>query len=1035
VNPQTKKSASVLWLVLGLLALCLIVSMLLLVYAYGAQRHRAISERPLVLIHAPLHRERVLLGQGGLAHATARAEGGVARMELWVDGTLVAIQESLQGSAPILVLSSAWEAETLGAHVLLVRAVSASGVSGQATVAVEAVEGEAAEGPPLESHIVQPWDTLESLLVESGATLEEVLALNPGLDPTEPLQSGDVLVLPGEEPVEGLPEEESPPPTPSDEVPPAPHDVAPGSLWDMLELLFGGFRLFERGDDEPTPLRVELLALTTDAAIESLHCYIGAGDALAPRWYPDADSDPLTDESFAPLGENGWDVAAHMAGERAFRFDWPADQPFTAQVTCVGGAGGGADALDLGQLDLAVRPEAWDGLARRAVGEGTEGRFTLEYRISRAEASGRGHPIFLDPSMTPPTNLRLDTRRYVLRWDYHPLPDEEPIDGFRVYLNDTLQWIEEPEARDSGLPPEWLAPPCGEAYAFTVTAFRYGFPDGPESRPSNELTASTDPDECQRAVIVTFGTLETRDLGGDGERDPGDVGPVYGGFYVGEQGVTFDGRCDGPGICGVFALDHDSEYDINGITSYFGDGPAQFFVELPFGEDLLLGYTIWDEDTGYRNADDRVCEGWTHIASEDMDRPLTTGLESDDRRCRVTFTVSPVFGSPLAEAGSEPPRPMLIVEDLTVEPRSGQLQIHVRNIGAASWPEHELQIAVTWPSGAGIGAYSWPDFFLAPGDAAILQHPDLTPHPPLGACILLDPGNQVLEEDDRQVCDETTGDCMYIWRRGRYCRPLADLTITDVGYDSAGERLLVVVENRGEGSVEHANLGLRVNLPDGRYFAAPAEWWSDVSLDRYDAVILEWPNIGPEQRALMLDGYTVTVDPNNDIAETVGSNNEYTVGGSTRLWVSWTWIEAPYDVRNSVEYSLQVYLSSGGSRRSVADWHIRQDIDWGSCFNPYYCVRHFTEDEYDTYWFDVAGDEELEIRGAMSHPGTLRGAVDSAETYSPQENWGAGGLGPYRTCSYLGPGDNPGEHIWIFDYDDEGERWSITFNVCQEEEP
>ncbi|MEJ2562607.1 MAG: hypothetical protein P8Z42_07940, partial [Anaerolineales bacterium] len=84
----------------------------------------------------------------------------------------------------------------------------------------------------------------------------------------------------------------------------------------------------------------------------------------------------------------------------------------------------------------------WDGLTRRAVASSDEGSFTLDYRVSLAEEGSHGHPIFLDPSMTPPTNLRMGF--WTLHWDYEPRADEEPIHGFRVYLNDTLQWVEPP---------------------------------------------------------------------------------------------------------------------------------------------------------------------------------------------------------------------------------------------------------------------------------------------------------------------------------------------------------------------------------------------------------------------------------------------------------------------------------------------------------------------------------------------------------------------------------------------------------------
>jgi LysM repeat protein len=1019
-----KKSRFVLLGFLALVIICLILG--LLGYTlYRNQRERALTNRPLVFIHAPLNRDQITLGQSVLAHATARAQNGVSRIELWADGTFVAARESPgMGSATTLPLVADWEPQTLGPHVLLVRAFSADGVRGQSTVAIEVVvpEAEAEERAPLEARLVRDEETLEEIAEEEGIDLEELEELNPGLD-SDDLQPGDVVVVPGEEapPGGGPPADEGAPPSgeaelpPEDGEPPVPDVLPPGSTEGLLGMW--GFVPFFETAEESVSLRVEALALETGGAYESLHCYVGVGED-DPHWYPDTDGDQTTDESFASLGDGGWDVAAHLSDSTALVVAWPGDEPLPVDITCVGVVGGAIDAVDLGQVLITARPEAWDGLTRRAVAASDEGSFTLDYRVSRVEAETRGHPIFLDPSMTPPTNLRMGF--WTLHWDYEPREDEEPIHGFRVYLNDTLQWVEPPDARYSTLPYEWLSPPCGVTYNFTVTAFRYGYPDGPESRPSNVVPVSTgEPgsEACDRTLIVRLETLSTEYL----ERD---MGAMYGSLYVNDQVIAIDGRCDGPGICGEVGLYADWEYDINALTDYLAFGaPARFVVNVPLGEQLVIGYDISAEGEG------RVCAGETWYEGEELDRAHSGGIVSErpsgyPNRCRMTYTVRPAFGSPTGEAGGPPPLPMLMVENLTVKESTGQLQIHVRNVGAATWPGKDLDVAVTWPDGSGIGAYTWPELVLQPGERAILEHPDLVPgpHPPLGACVLLDPGNAVPEEDDYSLG----------WTRGRYCRPLPDLTITDVQYDSDGERLLVTVENVGEGSVEHRNLGLQINLADGRYFAAPAEWWADVSIEPRQAIVMVWEHIGPEQRALMMGGYTAVIDPNNDIAEESGTNNAYAVRAATRLWLSWTWIDVPYHYRDMVEFSFDAYAVSGGVHRPVADWRIRQDIDWGSCFEPYHCVRHYDNEEYDSYWFDIAGDEGLVVEITVSHPGTLHWTRTLSEYYPPEDDWGAGPVGPRRTCGYLGGGGESHSYTWVFDYS-EGRPWDTTFHICRED--
>ncbi|MGD1992991.1 MAG: LysM domain-containing protein, partial [Anaerolineae bacterium] len=858
----------ILLLGIGISILICLALALLGAVLYRGQRERALAHRPLVLIHAPLSRDRVPLGSGVLVHATARVGNGVSRVELWSDDALVAARDHPQDGLPYtLSLATEWKPQTPGPHVLLVRAFSADGVAGQSTVAIEVVPAGVGREESLGSYLVrEEGETLEGVAEAVGADPEELEDLNPGL---EDLYPGDVVIYPDDEsagaeepasedepPAEGGAPADGAGPTGPDEVPPDPGARAPGSFFGVLDL-WGVIPLPELAE-EPVQLQVEALSLESGGTYELLHCYVGVGEE-DPRWIPDADSDQTTDESFAPLGDGQWDVATHLAGEQAFLLTWPGDAPLPISLSCVGVVDGATDAVELGQLEITARPEAWDGLTRRAVAASDEGAFSLDYRVSQVGGAGRGHPIFLDPTMTPPTSLRMGA--WTLHWEYEPRADEEPIHGFRVYLNGALQWVEPPDARYSTLPYEWLSPPCGEAYDFTVTAFRYGYPDGPESPSSNVVSISTgEPGDeaCNRTFIVTFDTLTTYELPGDGERDPGDVGPVYGTFWAGDQSISFDGRCDGPGICGVFALRHDSEYDINTITSHYGPGPARLVVDLPPGEDLEVGFEITDGDTGWRNEDDHVCGEWRYVWDSELDSVVESGVE-DWYVCDVSFLVEPAFGSPVAGPDGRPPLPLLAVEDLTVREETGQLQIHVRNVGAGTWPAKDLDMAVTWPDGSAVGAYTWPELILQPGERAILEHPDLVPapHPPLGACVLLDPGNSVPEEDDYSVG----------WRRGRYCRPLPDLTITDVQYDADGERLLVTVENIGEGSVEHRDLGLEIVMADGRYFSAPAEWWADVSIEPRGAIVMVWENIGPDQRALMMDGYTAVIDPHNDIAE------------------------------------------------------------------------------------------------------------------------------------------------------------------------
>ncbi|MBN1180353.1 MAG: hypothetical protein JXD18_14165 [Anaerolineae bacterium] len=968
-----KRSRAVLMGVAILGILCLALGCLGYVAISSLQR-KAIESRPLVLIHAPLNREQVSLDRGILIHVTARAEGGVARIELWVDGVLVAARDALaDGAAPLLPLSAGWQPSTLGSHVLVARAVSVDEVEGQAAIVVEAVEAAGQAGPVPGAHIVQEGETLEEISAGVGASPEDVEALNPGLGPEGP-QPGDVLYTPPEEGVSeeggGEPAGEETPST--DEPPPDPQASAPGSEEGIVFLFAECFQ----PPAEPVLLRVEALALETGAAVESLHCYVGIGEG-EPRWVPDDDSDPSTDESFAALGGGGWDVEAHLSGDRAAVFTWPGDQPLTVTVTCVGAAGGGTDALEVGRLEIVAPPEVWDGLARRAVsGEGEE-TFTLEYRIGQVEEEAK----YPDPSIASPTNVRIDQEQRYLRWDYEPGEGQLPIDGFCVYLNDTLQWSEPASSRESRLPAEWFRPPCGEEYRFTVAAFRGScLPEDPQSFPSEAATTFTgeigDPG-CQRAVLVTFETLETGDLGGDGagRDDPGDVGPVYGTFYVNDQQIRFDGRpIEGDNFPTALGWNHNSRYSFSSLIENYGDGTTQLLVELPPGNPsveehpLWIWFEIWDADTGRNNADDEVCSGETALSDSRVATRYSGSIETDlpvdamPDRCVVRYSVQPVGDVPVVAPGEAPPLPDLRIENMTVDASSGRTRLHVRNVGRATWQTHDLDVAISSLSGEDLGVLTWPNLTLAPGELAVLSHHDLDPDPPLSVCALLDPNNRVEEESDILARNA-------IWTRGRHCQPMPDLMITLVEYDAETAALLVTVQNVAGldgGALEHRDISLRIDLADGSTLSDRPVWRNDVTLARYESAVLEWAPISAEQRARMRDGYTVVLDAVDSIAESDEENNMYVVLPTARLRIAWPcgWASFcnsgryVYGGANTWQMHLVVTVSGGRSNRTVADWESPEiETSWYNTTDSW-CNGGAT---YATDWFEVAGDETLGV--------------------------------------------------------------------------
>jgi hypothetical protein len=194
------------------------------------------------------------------------------------------------------------------------------------------------------------------------------------------------------------------------------------------------------------------------------------------------------------------------------------------------------------------------------------------------------------------------------------------------------------------------------------------------------------------------------------------------------------------------------------------------------------------------------------------------------------------------------------------------------------------------------------------------------------------------------------------------------------------------------------------------------------------------------------EGYVVRVDPDDLVAESNNENNSYTVPGGTRLQLAWFYIEAPYEARNRVDFEMSAFIVSAGARRQVADWHITQDIDWGSCFDQAteggFCVRGFTPvSPFSTGWFNIAGDEALEINVFIGHERPVRDDfghtftwLAAGETYGVEDGWGAATT---RDCRVAGEvhGWDLG-HFWMWSpvsrswYEP---RWYVSFNLCRED--
>lgn len=1002
-------------LILGT-ALLLGLILLALILGWFYRRDQAYNSRPLVLIHAPYQNKRLPVGEMVIVHATAREDRGLKRIELWADKKLVKAVESEDQEPIHLVLSSGWIPESSGRHRLVVRALSRDNISGQASIDVHAEESSLPE-PAL--HQAAEGETLETIAEDHGVSPDELAAANPDLADSGP-EPGEELVIPDTEPP-GLPAAPAPadPGEPPDPEGDPPLMAVPG--------VFGIFQALDISADR-IPLKLEITELRTGSPYDSLHCYLSLADSL-PQWYPDRDHDQATDESFTPLGGGWWETEPSLKGNQAPLISWPGDQDLPASISCVG-VSGGAEAVNLGSLELSIPPEEWDASDRELSLEGGLDELQFAYRITPQDEGSQIVPLFLDPSMTPPSNVRFDDRRRELAWDYLPEEDEEPIDGFRIYLNGTLQWVEGPEDRASGIPYEWFNPPCGSVYTFSVTAFRIGFPDGPESFPG--LASIEQPlEDCHREIQIAFLSLETFTLGGDKNPDDhhGDVGPVYGYFYVNEKQITFDTGHEGPGLDLPEGIQHNTTYDLAELSAdpvWRFSGMNGTIVEVPPGGTFEFGYHIMDRDTGRcRDSDDSgcndlICEAFHHRVSDrpegQMDYFHEGTLTSENGRCSVAFRWGPALDSPVGSgtAGLEP-LPWLHLMDFYVSESTGEVELTLRNTGSATWPWRDLDIELQSRDGETIGIYTWPEFALEIGRETTLTHPEMFLDPPYDACVVIDPDDEVREGP------EQTGAMFH----HPICPDLPDLIITDVMYRSVfGGQLNVTVQNNGSGPVENKNLRVNTVFMDGTPSSLGYDYPS-ITLAPGESRVFVLPDAGAVREA-MAGGYRVYVNPGGSFLEEDHTNNSYDVSEAAELWLYWQTIEAPYDVRNTVEFDFDAYILSGPERTRVADFSINQDIDWGSCFEDSYCIRIYHDDEYSTYWFEIYGDQQLEIVQTASHPGTLSDDYTLRETFSPP-TWGGGPPFNYGCSTMAAMGD--ASHDWRFGYIN-GAPWRSHFYLC-----
>jgi hypothetical protein len=980
-----------------LIGMCVVATIAL----YFPQKARAIYSRPLVLIHEPLNREHITLGEHALVNATARNSRGVKRIELWVNEVFYFAQEIPDGETLTTAsLMVPWEPAHSGEYNLVVRAISANDVDGQASIRVQVNEPESAEQADQETDAKvedQQTDTASA----AGTAGEEV-------EPSDTAPSGGSASQSGGGPGSSAPSGGAPPPS-EDESPPPESGSAPGSSDDISDDL--GI-----GEPEPEPpltedliqLQVEALALQTASEYESLHCYVGIAH-LEPQWHPDADHDQSTDETFSSSGDGNWNVDEYLSGDQAAIFNWPGNEALPFTISCVGIVAGGTDSIPLGSVEILAEPDTWDGTTRQVESSGGEGVFTLDYRINGIHDMGF-HAI-LDPSIPPPFDLAIGgLSDSELQWEWEPNPDLEPeaqrIDGFYINVNGTRQFvIDSPDARSIEMPPEWLMPPCGFDYTFTVQAWRWNADDPTQDDWSYDsdpyVISREDPlAECAIRADVSFDTLTIQHYGSD------DIGPILLMFNVVSGGssnpLNMDGWCRGSGpSCEGVMLNADRLYSLSDLMS-MGDGNH---ARVPLTEsDLTLFATIYAEDD---SGGELVCSDFIRIPPEELFDPDGTVTEywgtmvSDDGRCEVQFSINSemIISSGLEHPG-EVPLPQLYIDEIRTQQSNGRYWINVHNSSgapgnpAATWL-YDLDVLLTRNSGEVIDRFTIPELNLAPGEQIDIFNPENTTIDRIeDLCVTLDPDNDVLESVERR----NPG-----WTAPPECLDIPDLVIENAAID-AESNLIVTVQNRGSGRIEGNQIRLQVTNSLGleRIFVG---YISSDGLYPWESAPIRIASSGLTDLFSTYEGrigLTLTIDPTDEIVEADETNNRFAFGeGPGRVRVIWsgfdfseieehlggytyTGLSVTYypveDEHNYDYFHARVYVEDGVESRLVSQFDIACTVVRGIEYGGYQhrCLGHVDEHN-PTDEFYLANGEGVRI--------TLNGEIydDDAELSGSRE--------------------------------------------------
>jgi hypothetical protein len=226
----------------------------------------------------------------------------------------------------------------------------------------------------------------------------------------------------------------------------------------------------------------------------------------------------------------------------------------------------------------------------------------------------------------------------------------------------------------------------------------------------------------------------------------------------------------------------------------------------------------------------------------------------------------------------------------------------------------------------------------------------------MGICVILDPNDLVLERY------ESTGAVFH----QPICPELPDLRIVDAAFNRSFGQLNVTIENASDVPLESTNIEMFMQIPSGSPLRPAA--WQDVQLDPWGTTDIVWTGamITPEIRETMLAGYSLTIDPRDQIAEQDEDNNIHQVPGQKLVRVDWLSFTPPYVMENrrhrATAHFVVDIIGGGGSQRvlHVSSPELSYTPDYFDNV-PVWVVTTPEQQNYSTDFIEVAGDENVQL--------------------------------------------------------------------------